>query len=911
MRKKFFIFAMALVMCLPICGLSAGCETKSDVEEESKLVGVEIDSKEAKTEFAVGDTFDATGLKVYAVYEETKVLVDSGYTFNFSEANLDEDKVFTQASGEKSGYKIYVTYKNKLGDEKTGSYIVKVNEGEPITSQPVTTNKICVGQELSDGVEFIVGKEDVLSECKCTDFDNKTVGEQNVKIKYRDFEYTVTVEVLSEKAYFDYVIEKCNDAKVKNVVISDGSIKKYVDNDKVYKEMTGFQSWTVNEADGIVRYEINGDIPTKFEGVKDRDGVKTFIQNIKKNYAKDKVEYKASVENGTFVMTLKNDSDVDVEIYIDRDNWQILGYNDKKTGKTVTISYDNDSYSVPEIPEDTNWYLSGNSTGIDFTQNGWQTILQEKVTAGMENYSNLTLKTTETDSKGKVTNTLIQKDASTQYAERTEAYKAWAVGTDFYKFVDGSLYYDNYETVNDLLKNYDAVYSFDKYSYVSYSEQNHELVVERKDDGTSLYTGTVVIDTTNWRIVSCKLSIYSLDDWSVELEDGTSNIIYKYTDEETVIGTLVIDMNTWEIISKDVSDEKLLGNKDSLNYVYTYDNEMFAIPEIPFKNDDFITKAKNAVKNAPNFSLADGEDKVIANSTTIYFSDANLWYVLNDGVVNAIVAKGDYCHVEQIDKNVPDNMKEYLFKQKITDNLSSEYSWICDIDEKLLTIIDKSGDTTVEISTDNWEIKEVVTSVVSIDGDIEITTIKVSYDETAMKVAPTLPKVDLTDFGGYVCNKVTEKLTNTEKISWVDENGKIRVASANVEYNVTDKEWCVKTESGINTISSKNNKYYLESEEKNVGDMRVYYFEEYLDALNDSENLSWAYNSKEKQFVICASGYVIVVSSNWEIVSVTTTNSTESTMKTCVVNVVYNTGKTIETPPDEEDCWTKVETDIA
>lgn len=92
MKNKYLSLAIVLALVLTLCFSVVACGDKKDSGEgEKTLVSISIDTASAKTEYEVGDLFDKTGLKVYAVYSDGTREEVTDYTVEDADTPLYQD----------------------------------------------------------------------------------------------------------------------------------------------------------------------------------------------------------------------------------------------------------------------------------------------------------------------------------------------------------------------------------------------------------------------------------------------------------------------------------------------------------------------------------------------------------------------------------------------------------------------------------------------------------------------------------------------------------------------------------------------------------------------------------------------------------------------------------------------------
>ncbi len=138
-RAILVILALLTVVMMAAFGMAA-CTTSS-----ATLVSISVDASGAKTDFEVGDTFTAAGLKVTAVYDD-----ESKANVPLADCEISSPDMAT--AGSKT---VTVTYK-----EKTASYGITVNEKlVPVTGQDYNFSAVkgfatVVGGHAAQSSEF-------------------------------------------------------------------------------------------------------------------------------------------------------------------------------------------------------------------------------------------------------------------------------------------------------------------------------------------------------------------------------------------------------------------------------------------------------------------------------------------------------------------------------------------------------------------------------------------------------------------------------------------------------------------------------------------------------------------------------------------------------------------------------------
>lgn len=108
MRKfsKLFtcVAAFSLVLTLGLSACTTPTDPKPDDGDKVTLTKIELDTENVKTEYAVGDTFDPTGLVVTAVYSDESTEVVTDYTYSPNGALTETDTRVTVSYQTKRAY---------------------------------------------------------------------------------------------------------------------------------------------------------------------------------------------------------------------------------------------------------------------------------------------------------------------------------------------------------------------------------------------------------------------------------------------------------------------------------------------------------------------------------------------------------------------------------------------------------------------------------------------------------------------------------------------------------------------------------------------------------------------------------------------------------------------------------------
>lgn len=106
MKKRFLSLVVALAMICTLCLGFTACGNNSDDSGEKPgtktLVSISIDATNAKLEYAAGEVFDKTGLKVYAIYSDDTREEVTDYEVEDADKPLYEDGL------------VVITYKDQM-----------------------------------------------------------------------------------------------------------------------------------------------------------------------------------------------------------------------------------------------------------------------------------------------------------------------------------------------------------------------------------------------------------------------------------------------------------------------------------------------------------------------------------------------------------------------------------------------------------------------------------------------------------------------------------------------------------------------------------------------------------------------------------------------------------------------------
>lgn len=174
-------------------------KTSFEVFVRADMTGIEVTTLPTKTVYEIGDTLDATGLKVSAVHEDGTRAEITGYTLS----PLDSSTV-----GKKD---ITVTYTNAKGTIFTTGFKVEVTEMTGIEVTALPTKTIYITGENLDTTGMVVsavyanGTKQVLPSYEVRPIDVTTAGEKTVTVGHfnerQQKEYVTTFKV----KYEDYI----------------------------------------------------------------------------------------------------------------------------------------------------------------------------------------------------------------------------------------------------------------------------------------------------------------------------------------------------------------------------------------------------------------------------------------------------------------------------------------------------------------------------------------------------------------------------------------------------------------------------------------------------------------------------------------------------------------------------------
>ncbi len=235
-----------------------------------------------------------------------------------------------------------------------------------------TSRKYFIGQDfysamptlnLSNGQKVEL-KEDILY---VPNFDSSTAGTKTVEFKYTVFPVTMSVEVLDNDHYRDYIrsllLEKVGTMNVDNLlgVTSgvEGSVvhtyNTYLTNDIVYNEYLGGRTWIMSNG-MVYNYNNNGTgTRTQYasfaEAVNAENAYETPVQcytSAVNQFLDAPCSYEYSVEDGVLKCASFVDGQPDGRVVnIDLANLLFIGTDD--TTYSITIKF-NQEFTVPSLP---------------------------------------------------------------------------------------------------------------------------------------------------------------------------------------------------------------------------------------------------------------------------------------------------------------------------------------------------------------------------------------------------------------------------------------------------------------------------------------------------------------------------------------------------------------------------------
>lgn len=146
---------------------------------------IEIESYPTKTVYALGESFDKTGLKVKACYVDGNTKDIEAYTVSGYNPSVAGEQTITVSYLGKTAV-FNVTVKEILSIEVTAPNQTKYSQG-----QGLNTSGMVVYGVLDDG-----RKIDITSQCTVQGFDSSTLGNQTVTVKYKDCTDSFTVNIV-------------------------------------------------------------------------------------------------------------------------------------------------------------------------------------------------------------------------------------------------------------------------------------------------------------------------------------------------------------------------------------------------------------------------------------------------------------------------------------------------------------------------------------------------------------------------------------------------------------------------------------------------------------------------------------------------------------------------------------------
>ncbi|MBU9726215.1 bacterial Ig-like domain-containing protein [Diplocloster modestus] len=318
----------------------------SDVEK--RLTGIEIKAEPEKNTYYAGEEFDASGLKVNAVYnnDSKQELDKEAYTVTGFDSATEGDKTITVSY---RGYAAEFTVQVAKAPAMTGIRIAQ----EPYKTvyepaEELDLNGLAVKAVYDNGTEQDV----LLSECSIEGFSSETGGTKTIKVSYQEFsaefEIEVKAAVTPEKVLTSIRIDQ-NPGKMEYLIGEelnlDGLVVTAVYDDESEEPLaggsysvTGFDSDTEGTKTVTIQYkEQTAEFTVQ---VKEAEQPEKILREIRIDQMPDKTEYFVGDElnlTGLQVMAVYDDES---EKLLGSDAYTAAGFDSETEGtKTIMITY--------------------------------------------------------------------------------------------------------------------------------------------------------------------------------------------------------------------------------------------------------------------------------------------------------------------------------------------------------------------------------------------------------------------------------------------------------------------------------------------------------------------------------------------------------------------------------------------